>query len=250
MFISADDYDRFMGRYSVPLAREFSRFAYIESEQTVLDVGCGTGALTGELVRLVGGSRVSAVDPSPQFVEHVRGRLPGVDVRVANAEELPYPADWFDAVLAQLVVHFMSDPVKGLFEMKRTARRGGVVTACVWNFTRDETPLTVFWHAARQLDLAIETEVEMPGAEEGDLGDLFEDAGLTDIREKALDIEVTHPDFEDWWDPFTFGVGPAGAYVASLTSEAREELREVCRKVLSDGPIVLRFTAWAVRGIA
>jgi len=111
MFISADDYDRFMGRYSVPLAREFSRFARIESEQRVLDVGCGSGALTGELVGLVGQSRISAVDPSQQFVEHVRDRLPGVDARVANAEELPYPADSFDAVLAQLVVHFMADPV-------------------------------------------------------------------------------------------------------------------------------------------
>ena len=125
-----------------------------------------------------------------------------------------------------------------------------MVTACVWDFTRDETPLTVFWHAARQLDLTIETEVEMPGANGDDLSDFFETAGLINIEEDALDIEVTHPDFEDWWDPFTLGVGPAGAFVASLNSEAREELRDACRKALPGGPFVLRFTAWAVRGIA
>ena len=249
MFVSAEAYDRFMGRYSLPLAREFARFASIQRGQSALDVGCGTGVLTAELVRLLGADKVSAVDPSPQFVDHVRNRIRGIDVHVATAEDLPFASESFDVVLAQLVVHFMSDPVQGLAEMRRTSRSGGVVAACVWDFTRGETPLTVFWSAARQLHPTIETEVAMPGAREGDLGGLFEQAGLRDIEETALELEVSHPDFDDWWEPFTLGVGPAGAYVASLTADARAELRETCRQLLPNGPFVLRSRAWVARGL-
>src|SRR6185437_6338669 len=97
------------------------------------DVGCGPGALTGELVRRVGADAVAAVDPSPGFVEAARQRHPGVDVRRAEAERLPFEDGSFDAALAQLVVHFMTDPATGIGEMRRVTRRGGVVAACVWD---------------------------------------------------------------------------------------------------------------------
>lgn len=237
-----------MGRYSVPLAAEFTWFASVRSGRRALDVRCGPGALTGELIRQIGTENVSAVDPSQQFVDHVRQMFPGLDAQVAGAEQLPFQAETFDAVLAQLVVHFLPDPVKGLVEMRRTTKPGGVVAACVWDFTRDETPLTVFWNAARRLDPTVETEINMPGSNEGDLGELFTEAGLQNVEETALEVDVVHTDFEDWWDPFTLGVGPAGAYVASLRSKARAELLEQCRKELPDGGFVLKSTAWAARG--
>lgn len=122
------------------------------------------------------------MDPSPQLVEHVRERLRGVDVRVAKAEELPYSAESFDAVLAQLVLYFMTDPVKGLREMKRVARRGVVVAACVCDFKRDKTPLTMLWDAARQLT----RRSKPPDANGADLGDTFEDAGSPTSRSQPL----------------------------------------------------------------
>ena len=114
----------------------------------VLDVGCGPGALTAELVRRVGADSVSAVDPSEPFVAAATERHPGVDVRQGSAEQLPFPDDAFDAALGQLVVHFMADPVAGLTEMARVTRRGGVVAACVWDHAGGGGPLSRFWEAA------------------------------------------------------------------------------------------------------
>ena len=121
----ADAYDRFMGRYSVPLAPQLANFAMITVGQRVLDVGCGPGALTAELVRQLGPDAVSAVDPSEPFVAAVQQRHPGVSVQRAAAEQLPFGDQAFDAALAQLVVHFMADPVRGLREMARVTRKRG-----------------------------------------------------------------------------------------------------------------------------
>jgi SAM-dependent methyltransferase len=250
MFDSATSYDRFMGRYSRPLARDFAAYAGLRPGQRALDVGCGPGALTGVLVETLGSSAVAAVDPSPAFVEAARDRFPSVDVRLATAERLPFSHGTFDVSLAQLVVHFMSDPIAGLSEMRRVTRPGGSLAACVWDYTRDSTPLTVFWKAARELDSSIETESRLPGSTPGDLRRLFEAAGIVDVEETTLSIEVEHPDFDDWWEPFTLGVGPAGKYVASLGSDAEAELRELCRLALPSGAFTLEARALTARGQA
>ena len=186
----------------------------------MLDVGCGPGALTAELVRRLGPGTVSAVDPSEPFVAAARERHPGVSVRRAAAEQLPFEDRAFDAALAQLVVHFMADPVAGLREMARVTRKDGVVAACVWDHAGGQGPLSVFWEAARELDPDVEDESQLAGAREGHLGELFEAAGLHEIEESALSVSVEHPTFEEWWEPFTLGVGPAGAYAAGLDREA------------------------------
>jgi ubiquinone/menaquinone biosynthesis C-methylase UbiE len=131
--VGADAYDRFMGRYSAPLAPVFAEFAAVVDGQRVLDVGCGPGALTAELTKRLGPTAVCAVDPSAAFVAAVHARYPAVDVRRATAEHLPFEDGVFDATLAQLVVHFMDDPVSGLREMARVTRQRGVVAACVWD---------------------------------------------------------------------------------------------------------------------
>src|SRR3954451_22958720 len=171
--VSASAYDRFMGRYSVRLAPEFAEFAGVGDGQLVLDVGCGPGALTRELVARLGPDAVAAVDPSESFVAAARERNPGVDVRRAAAEDLPFGDREFDAALAQLVVHFMADPVAGLKEM---ARVGGVVAACVWDHQGGQGPLGVFWEAVRSLDPDARDESDLAGAREGHLAELFAQA--------------------------------------------------------------------------
>jgi len=239
-----------MGRYSVPLAPQLADLAGISSGQHALDVGCGPGALTAELVRRLGSAAVSAVDPSEQFVAAARERHPEVTVRRASAEELPFPNEAFDAALAQLVVHFMENPVAGLAEMARVARQGGVVAACVWDHAGSHGPLNLFWEAARELDPEVEGESHLAGTREGDLAELFQAAGLHEIEDITLSVSVGHPTFEDWWEPFTLGVGPAGAYVAGLDPERREQLRERCQEQLPAPPFVLSARAWASRGRA
>jgi SAM-dependent methyltransferase len=193
---------------------------------------------------------VSAVDPSEPFVAAVRERHPEVTVRRASAEELPFPNEAFDAALAQLVVHFMENPVAGLCEMARVTRQGGVVAACVWDHGGGHGPLSLFWDAARELDPDVEDESELAGAREGHLAELFEAAELHEIEDLALSVSVEHPTFEDWWEPFTLGVGPAGAYVAGLDPERRDQLRERCQERLPAPPFVLSSRAWATRGRA
>ena len=248
--VGAAAYDSFMGRYSVLLAPQLADLAGVAEGQRALDVGCGTGALTGELADRLGASSVSAVDPSASFVASVRERHPGVEVQPAEAEELPFPDDSFDAALAQLVVHFMSDAVAGLGEMSRVTRPGGVVAACVWDHAGGHGPLSMFWNTARDLDPDVKDESALAGAREGHLGELMTTAGLRRIEEVPLSVAIEHPSFEEWWEPFTLGVGPAGAYVSGLSPEGRTALRERCRRALPEPPFVLTARAWAARGLA
>jgi SAM-dependent methyltransferase len=248
--VPAEAYDRFMGRYSVLLAPQLASFAKVASGQRVLDVGCGPGALTAELVKRVGSAFVAAVDPSEQFVRAARQRLPGVNVERASAEQLPFPDKAFDAVIAQLVVHFMADPVAGLSEMARVTRAQGVVAACVWDHAGGQGPLGAFWEAAHVLDPGIEDESELAGSREGHLEALFAAAGLHDIEATPLSVQVEHPTFEEWWQPFTLGVGPAGSYTAGLDPGRRAKLRDLCRERFPDEPFVVTARAWAARGLA
>jgi SAM-dependent methyltransferase len=248
--VGAEQYDQFMGRYSGPLAPRFADFAAIGASQRVLDVGCGPGALTGELVRRLGADAVCAVDPSATFVAAIADRYPDVRTQRAAAERLPFDAGRFDAALAQLVVHFMADPVRGLGEMVRVTKGGGVVAACVWDHAGGQGPLGVFWEAARELDADVEDESGLAGAREGHLGELLGAAGASGVRETALSVDVAHPSFEDWWDPFLLGVGPAGKYVTRLDAAHQARLRDSCRERLPRAPFVVSARAWAVRGIA
>jgi SAM-dependent methyltransferase len=245
--VSPDAYTRFMGRYSEPLAILFADLAGIRPGQRALDVGCGPGALTAELARRVGEDAVSAVDPSQPFAAAVRRRWPRADVRVAAAEELPFGDNTFEVTVAQLAVHFMSRPVAGLREMARVTRPGGVVAACVWDHAGGRGPLTAFWQAVRELDPGAPDESGLAGVREGHLAQLFGQAGLSVTLDTALTVQLRHLTFEEWWEPFTLGVGPAGAYVASLDQEHRAALREHCRGMLSP-PVNVSATAWAVTG--
>ncbi len=247
--IAAGAYDRFMGRFSVPLAALFAAHAGARAGQTALDVGCGPGALTEQLVARLGSPAVRAIEPSESFVAAIRGRLPQVDIRRGVAEALPFPDDSFDLTAAQLVVHFMADPVLGISEMARVTRAEGVVAACVWDQSADGGgPLATFWRAARDLDPAAPDTTGRVGAHEGDLLALFEAAGMRRVEAAKLTVSVGFPSFADWWEPFTLGVGPAGNYVTSLDARRRQDLQARCAQLLPAAPFVIEASAWAALG--
>jgi SAM-dependent methyltransferase len=249
--VPADAYDRFMGRFSQPLAPLFADFAGVSSsDHRVLDVGCGPGALTSVLAEALGEDGVAAIDPSQPFVTALGDRLPSVDVRLASANAIPFPDGGFDRALAQLVVHFMPDPVAGVQEMARVTRAGGTVAACVWDHAGRGGPLTAFWDAAHQMDDFVHDEAGMPGASEGSLAAIFTEAGLGGVVDSSLEVVVGFRDFDEWWIPFTLGVGPAGRYVAGLDEERREKVRALCAQLLPSGPFEIRAMVWAVRGTA
>ena len=248
--VGADSYARFMGGFAEPLAVQFAELAGVRAGQRVLDVGSGPGALTGQLVRRAGSGAVWAIDPSASFAAAVRNRFPGIGVQRGVAERLPFADDSFDAALAQLVVHFMTDPVAGLAEMARVTRPGGMVAACVWDHAGGAGPLATFWQAVHDLDPGARDEAGLPGAREGHLAELCEAAGLRHVEHGLLTVQVRYATFADWWEPFTLGVGPAGAYVRQLGQAERETLRNRCARLLPRAPFTLSASAWSATGRA
>ena len=254
--VPASAYDRFVGRYSYALCEALAEVAGITEAASVLDVGAGTGGGTRRLVELVGPERVTAVDPSEPFADALRERFPGADVRLASAESLPFGDGEFDATLAQLVVNFMSDPEGGVAEMRRVTKSGGVVAACVWDYAGEMTLLSTFWAAAEALagdDVrAIDERREMRFRRGGELGELWRQAGLDRVEEGEIVVSAEYSSFEDLWEPYTLGVGPAGGYAASLDRGRQEALRDEYRRRLAvpDGTFELSARAWYAVGTA
>jgi ubiquinone/menaquinone biosynthesis C-methylase UbiE len=246
--VSGDAYDRFMGRYSTELAPVFADFAGLDSGLTVLDVGCGSGVLTEELARRVGAENVAGVDPSPLLAASAE-RVPGTDLREGAAESLPWPDAAFDASLAQLVIHFMDDPRAGVAEMARVTRPSGVVAACSWDFGGGMEMLRVYWESARALDSDIAGETSPFGRLEP-LESLWRQLGFAEVEAGPLEVETRYEDFDELWDSFLGGVGPAGQYATSRAPEEQARLREEYRLRLGvpAGSFTLSARAWAVRG--
>jgi SAM-dependent methyltransferase len=252
--VEADVYDRFVGRYGEPLGRALASHAGVEAGMRVLDVGAGTGKLTRILAALVGEENVAAADPSEPFAATLRDRFPRAEVHVASAEDLPFAEGSFDAVLAQLVFNFMADPDRGLAEMCRVARHRGRVAAAVWDYGEAMTLLTTFWAAAATIDsagaAAFDERSRMRFGGEGGLGELWRAADLEDVEDGAIVVSASYESFDDLWEPFTLGVGPAGAYTASLEPESRTALRDDYFRRLGspDGGFELQARAWYAIG--
>lgn len=219
-------YDGFMGRYSRPLAVVFADAAGVTAGKVALDVGCGPGALTEVLIDRLGVDDVWACDPSPPFVAVCAARHPGLDVRRARAEELPYEDGSVDVALTQLVLHFVSDPEAAARELRRVTRPGGTVAACVWDFADGMEMLRAFWDAALEVDPAAPDEARtLRFGGEGEIAALFEGVGLTAIAESTLRVSTTYADFEELWTGFLAGIGPAGAWCVGLDEVDRAGLR-------------------------
>jgi len=246
--VSGNAYDRFMGRYSRELAPAFADFARVESGQRVLDVGCGSGVLTEELARRVGADHVAGADPSP-LLDACAERVPGADLKRAAAEDLPWPDDSFDAALAQLVVHFMDDPEAGTAEMARVTRPGGVVAACTWDFSGGMKLLGTFWESARAIEPGA-GESETSAFDEARLDALWRGAELGGVQVDSLVVSSRYEDFDELWDNFLLGVGPAGQHLISQPPKRQSAIRAeyVSRLGEPAGSFELDARAWAVRG--
>ncbi|MDP9778531.1 SAM-dependent methyltransferase [Nakamurella flavida] len=246
--VAAEAYGMFMGRYSEPLADGLVDLLPTTVTRPVLDVGCGPGAMTSRLVDRWGTGRVSAVDPSASFVGALADRIPGIDVRTGRAEALPWAADTFAVVTASLVVHFLPDPAAGFREMVRVAAPGGTVAATVWDHAGGRGPLALFWDEARALHPGVEDESGRAGTGAGQLATLARGAGLTLVADTELTVSVTYEDVEQWWRPYTLGVGPAGDHLGRLSPGDRTVLHDRCAARLPVGPFVVTATAWCVVG--
>jgi SAM-dependent methyltransferase len=250
MFQKADAYENFMGRYSRPLGPEFARASGVERGERVLDVGCGTGALTSVLADIAGADSVAAVDPSEPFVSQCRDNVPGADVRVGPAEALPFGDGEFDRALSQLVFHFVDDPAAAVAEMARVTRPGGVVSSCVWDMTGGMTMIGAYWDAVSEAGVPGRSEVERFGGKPGQLAGLWRDAGLRDVEDSTITVSTAYRDFDELWATFRAGVGPVGVHAESLEGDALDAVREALHRNVGspEGAFELTATAWFAAG--
>lgn len=251
-----DSYDRYVGRWSRRIAPRFLAWLAVAPGQRWLDVGCGTGALCAEIVERCSPARVSAVEPSEGFLETARAQLgDAVDFRQGTATDIPLPDSSVDVTVCGLVLNFVPDPHAGLVAMARVTRPEGTVAAYVWDYADRMQLMRCFWDAAAALDPAaipLDEGVRFPLCRLQALTALFEHAGLEDVRTTAVDIETPFASFDDYWNPFLGGSGPAPAYAMSLDEASRARLRERIRERLpieADGSVQLIARAWAVRGV-
>ncbi len=218
---SGEAYFSFMGRYSEPLAELFVDSVGLHTGHSALDVGCGPGALTNVLVDRLGTGSVSACDPSPPFVTECASRCVGVDVREGRAEAIPFGDETFDAALAQLVLHFVSDPALAAGELRRVVRPGGVVGTCVWDSEEGMEMLRHFWAAALVVDPSAPADAHiLRFGRKGEVAGLLVAAGLVDVSETTLRVRSGYRSFEELWAGFMTGIGPAASFCVSLPSRS------------------------------
>jgi len=253
---NAESLERYVGRWSRLVAREFVAWLQVPPGSRWLDVGCGSGALTETVLAEAEPESIEGVDTSEAFVAYAASRV--TDLRasfaVADAQALDRPDAAYDAVASSLVLNFLPDPARGAAEMRRVARPGGVVAGYVWDYAGEMQLMRRFWDAAAELDPAaadLDEGRRMAGCNPADLEALFAGAGLEEVETRAIDVPTVFADFDDYWSPFEGGQGPAPGYCASLPPDRRAALRERLRETLpaaADGSISLVARAWAVRG--
>jgi SAM-dependent methyltransferase len=257
MFGNAEEYERFMGRWSCLVAPLLVHITDLPDRGRVLDVGSGTGSLAFAIAEREVRARVLGIDPSKEYVAYANKRNPFPDrasFQVADAQQLHFPDAAFDASLSLLVFNFIPDPRKALLEVRRITKSGGRISAAVWDYSAGMRMLRTFWDAAVTIDAGAERldEKYMPLCHAGELSDLWRRGGLENVRERPIDITMGFKSFVDYWDPFLLGQGPAGSYVSRLDHDKLQKLRSEVKRRLSlsaeDTPFVLSARVWSVRG--
>lgn len=254
---SGEAYDRYMGRWSRLVAAEFVAKLGVWPGASWVDVGCGTGELARAILAYADPSRVEGFDASADYVHTAIALTKNyrASFRQSDARSLPLPAESVDAAVSGLCLNFVPAPGVAVGEMQRVTRGSGVVAAYVWDYANMEM-LARFWETAVELDpspAAMDESTRFPLCEPNALRTLFQGAGLSEVTTWPIEIAMEFRDFDDYWEPFLTGQGPAPGYVAGLAADRREALRERLRERLparSDGRIALTARAWCVSGRA
>ncbi len=249
-------YEKYVGRWSRQVAPLFLSWLGIPAGRRWLDVGCGTGALCATIVDRCSPASVAGVEPSEGFLKTARDNLANrAALDQGSATAIPLDDASLDVVVSGLVLNFVPDQRAALAEMARVTGKGGTIAAYVWDYAGKMELMRYFWDAAVDLDAnaaKMDEGPRFPLCRPEALEKLFADAGLKGVEVKPIDIPTRFTSFDDYWQPFLGGQGPAPAYAMSLDEAVRARLRERIRERLptaADGSISLIARAWAVRAV-
>jgi len=254
---SGDLYEPYVGRWSRQVAKGFLKWLDVPSQRRWLDVGCGTGALSQTILDICDPQAVKGIDRSDGFVSYARANVidPRTTFEVGDAQSLPVDSETYDAAVSGLVLNFVPAPEKMISEMKRAVKKDGVIAVYVWDYAGKMQMMRQFWDAALALDPAVadlDESPRFPICNPNALQALFQGLGLKQVETRAIDVETHFKDFDDYWNPFLGGQGPAPTYAMSLSEEKRIKLRDRIRAnlpIAADGSIPLIARAWAARGV-
>ena len=249
-----DPYERYVGRWSRQIAPRFLSWLAVPEGRRWLDVGCGTGALCAAILEHCAPALVAGVEPSEGFLASARQNLAGRAVlHKGAADSLPLEDRSAEVVVSGLVLNFVPDPRRALVEMRRVAGEGGCIAAYVWDYAGRMELMRHFWEAAAELDASaakLDEGTRFPLCRPDALLQAFASAGLGQAEVTPIDIPTRFESFDDYWQPFLGGQGPAPAYAMSLSEPQRAQLRERLRDRLprnAGGSIALVARAWAVK---
>ena len=251
-FTDGEAYERMMGRWSRSAGSIFLDWLDLPSGLRWVDVGCGTGAFTQSLLDGCAPREVRAVDPSADQIAYARTTPVGKTVKfqVGDAQLLPFGSGEFDAASMALVITFIPDPARALAEMKRVVKPGGTIATYVWDFLNGGSP-------QQPLRAAIEatgiTVAHMPGHENSTreaVGRLFSAAALDDIATRMIEIEVSYPDFDAYWESQTALANTTVQYLRKMTAADVERVKTYLRDHLpmESGQIAYTARASAAKG--
>lgn len=254
---SGDTYDRYVGRWSRLVAKEFVRWLAVPEDRQWLDVGCGTGALSQTILKLTNPKKIKGVDRSEDYVNTARSRVnhPNAEFATGDAQSLPVQSDVYDVAVSGLVLNFVPQPNQMIAEMKRAVKQHGLVAVYIWDYAGKMQFMRHFWNAAIALDPAIADHDEgkrFPICNPDALSKLFRNVGFIGVEVRPIDISTDFKDFDDYWNPFLGGQGPAAGYAMSLSEERRSQLRDRIYNSLPfamDGSIPLVARVWAIKGM-
>lgn len=247
-----------MGRWSRQLAPKFVAWLQVPAGVHWLDVGCGTGALTDAICEIADPASVVGCDPSQAFVEYAREHHADerASFAIGGVGSLPSRPGGFGSVTSSLALNFFPEPAASVEEMHGIAVSGGTVSACVWDYADRMDFLRRFWDVAAGIDPNVRKLDEgerFPICRPEALEELFRQAGFLDVHCDPIEITTEFSSFDEYWQPFLGGSGPAPSYVSSLEEERRTALAGELDRALPrrpDGTIALIARAWAVRGSA
>jgi SAM-dependent methyltransferase len=250
-------YERYVGRWSRVVAREFLDWLAVPPARSWVDVGCGTGALVAAVLAQSAPASVIGVDRAEGFVGEARRRIvdPRARFAIGDATDLPVASARCDLAVSGLVLNFAVDPATMVREMVRVTKPRGRVAAYVWDYAEGMEMIRHFWNAAVAVspaDARLDQAERFPICHPERLTALWRGLGLTEIATRAIDVPTVFQDFDDYWTPFLGRQGAAPTYLASLDAGTRERVRAALRSRLvpaHDGTITLTARAWAVRGL-